>query len=466
MSDLLFEPSPPPPPAEALARSRLRAQVHMLRSAWRAGGNLLHMIHPNLGDRPWLRTDLGLLRLTTVNDAGLARRILSENASAYAKSHLYQALLADLIGPTASLITDGEMARYKRRLISPAFNARSLARLEGVVARHVDAALDRWAAMGPGAEIDLSVEAPRLAMEAAMDAFFSTTLGARAQRLAAILDETMMAAGSPSMADVLTLPGWVPRRSRRFVRRHIAEIDAILRDVIEARAARTGPAPDSPDILDIVLAATDAETGGRLSREEGRNEVITLFLAGHETTALSLAWGLDRLAREPEAQDAAAAAAGAAERAKGAPLDAAEARATPPIAETYDEMLRLYPPAYVIGRMALEPDRFEDLDIRPGDQFQIAVFLLHRNPRYWRDPGAFDPGRFREAGRRDAFLPFGAGPRNCVGMAMARMEAHLLLARALPRFRFEPVGPPPEPVGKITLRSRDPVRVRLIPRMS
>ncbi len=461
MSDLLFDPTPAPPPPAALERSRLRAQVHNLVNAWRAGGNLLHMIHAHLGDRPWLATDLGLMRIVTVNDAGLARRILSENAGSYAKSHLYQALLADLIGPSASLITDGETARYKRRLVSPAFNARSLKRLEAVAARHVDATLARWAGAGDGAEIDLSAEAPRLAMEVAMEAFFSATLGERARRFATILDEAMMAAGSPSMADVMDLPGWVPRRSRRVVRRHIAEIDATLEALIDERAARTGAAPEAPDILDIRLQATDPEGGGRLTRREVRNEVITLFLAGHETTALSIAWGLDRLAREPAAQAAAAGSAIAAERAKGAPLDAAEARAAPLIAETYDEMLRLYPPAYVIGRTATRPDRYEDLAIRPGDQFQIAVFLLHRNPRYWRDPGAFDPTRFQGSGRPAAFMPFGAGPRNCVGMAMARLEAHLLLARALPRFRLEPVGPPPEPVGKITLRSRAPVRVRL-----
>jgi cytochrome P450 len=124
-------------------------------------------------------------------------------------------------------------------------------------------------------------------------------------------------------------------------------------------------------------------------------------------------------------------------------------------------MLRLYPPAYVVGRVATAPDAFEDLEIRAGDQFQIAIFMLHRNPRYWDDPGAFRPGRFAGKARPAAFMPFGAGPRNCVGMAMARLEAHLLLARALPRLRFAPVGPPPEPLGKITLRAQAPIRVRV-----
>ena len=463
MTDALYVPHPAPPPLARLEANPVMMQAAELIAAWRAGRNMLNVIHPESAERRWRVARAGGLRMITVNDAGLARRILSENAANYRKSHMYHALLADMIGPTASLISDGETARFKRRLIAPAFNARALKRLEGVVEAHVAAALDRWAA-APDGVVTLSAEAPRLAMEIAMDAFFSATLGERAARLAALLDETMDAAGSPSVADVLDLPGWVPRKSRRVVRRNIAEIDALLYELIDARReTATDHIPEDADMLDVLVRARDPETGARLSRQEVRNETITLFLAGHETTALSIAWGFDRLAREPAMQAAVASEAAAAEAERGRPVGAAEARGVPLIAETYDEMLRLYPPAFVIGRIAVAADRFEDLDIRPEDQFLIATFLLHRNERYWDRPGAFDPTRFRSGPKSPAFMPFGAGPRNCVGMAMARMEAHLLLARLLARFRLEPVGPPPEPLGKVTLRTRDPVRVRLVP---
>ena len=467
MSDRLFDPAPPPPPLATLERWPPRAMFHMLVSSWRAGDNLLHMFHPEAESRPYVVNALGTLRLVTVNDAAFARHILSDHAERYVKSHMYEAMLGDFLGPTSSLVTEGDMARFKRRLLAPAFNARSLRRLEGVVDAHVRRTLDRWAALGPGAEIDLTLEAPKLAMEIAMEAFFSATLGDRADAIAALLDEVMLEAGSPSMADVMDLPGWVPRRSRAGLRAKIARLDAALYAVIDERLARRGDGPpETPDMLDVLVHAADPETGAPLSRREVRNEVVTLFMAGHETTALSLAWGLDRLAREPAAQSALAETATAAEAAAGRPLTPAEARGTPLVAETYDEMLRLYPPAFVVARTAVAPDRFGDLEIRPNDRFQIAIFLLHRNRRYWDAPGAFRPERFAGAGKPAAFMPFGAGPRTCIGMGMARMEGQALLANLAPRFGLEPVGPPPEPVGKITLRSREHIRLRLRPKAS
>lgn len=128
-------------------------------------------------------------------------------------------------------------------------------------------------------------------------------------------------------------------------------------------------------------------------------------------------------------------------------------------------MLRLYPPAFVVGRQATAESEVEGLRFRVGDRTQVVIFMLHRNPRYWADPDAFMPERFlpeNRAGRHPfAYMPFGAGPRICVGLALAKMEAHLTLVRALPRFRLIPAGPPPKPLGKITLRTEGPARLRL-----
>ncbi|TVQ58124.1 MAG: cytochrome P450 [Rhodobacteraceae bacterium] len=470
MDDALFTPDPAPPPLDWLERHPVRAKWETLKQVWRSGRNLLHIFHPEAAGRPYVVANLGTLRLITVNDADFARQVLSERADRYVKSHMYQAMLGDFLGRTASLISDGPGARAKRRLLGPAFNARALKRLEGVVERHVRETLDGWAALGPGAEIDIGSEAPTLAMRIAMEAFFSTALGPRAERFAALLDDLMADAGSPSMADVMDLPRWVPRRSRRGVAEKMAEIDRYLLEAIDARLARRGEGPpDNPDMLDLLVHATDPETGAHLPRVEVRNEVVTLFMAGHETTALSLVWGFDRLARERAAQDRLAAAVQAARAAKGGPLACEDMRGIPLVGATYDEILRLYPPGYVVARTAVAEDSFGDLSIRPGDRFQIAIFMLHRNPRYWARAGAFEPDRFLDrtvAGARHpfAFIPFGGGPRLCIGLAVARMEAHLLIAETLARFRLSPVGAPPKPDGKITLRTEDRVRVRLDPR--
>jgi cytochrome P450 len=290
-------------------------------------------------------------------------------------------------------------------------------------------------------------------MTLAMDAFFSTEPGPQADRLAGLIEALIVEAGTPAFADLANLPPWVPRKGRRRLRTMLAELNAALFAIIDARRDRPGPG----DLLDTLMAARDADTGAALSRQDLRDEVMTLFLAGHETTALSLIWGLDRLAREPEAADALAGA--------GLAPTAAASRGAALVTQTYDEILRFYPPAFAVARMATAADTVGPLAIRPGDRIQIAIFMAHRSARYWTDPGAFRPARF--AGKApEAFMPFGAGPRLCIGLAFARLEAQHLLARALARFRLSPVGPPPEPLGKITLRTARPVRVTVAPRGS
>ncbi len=444
-------PGPPPslhprPAPPALARldasPSLRAATTAL-TLWRARRNLLHMFHPGVGALPWRMERLAGLRLVTVNDAGLARHILATRASSYGKGPLYQALLGDVLG-SGSLLLEGEASRQRRRLIGPAFSAKALARVEGVVARRTAATVAGWEeAARVGRPVDLSADCLRLTMDIAMEAFFGAELGPRAKPLAETLDRLLIEASTASLADLMGLPAWAPRRSRARVSAMVLEIDRVLNGVIDARLGAPG---GQGDLLDALLGARDPETGAALSRREVRDEVMTLFMAGHETTALSLSWGLDRLAREPATQ------------ARLAETDEPAA-----LARAYEEILRLYPPAYALAREAREDDRYEGpsgaLDVRAGDRFQIPIFMLHRNCD-WPAPDAFAPERFRVP-PPPAFMPFGAGPRACVGMALARMEGRALLSAALPRLVFTPAGPPPEAVGRVTLRTRAPVRARV-----
>jgi cytochrome P450 len=288
-------------------------------------------------------------------------------------------------------------------------------------------------------------------MRIAMEAFFSSDLGDREDEIGTRMEEVILDAGSPSMIDMLGLPEWLPRFGRKRRRELLAALDKVLYGLIDTRlAARSGELPETPDLLDILIYAKDEETGAFLGREDVRNEVMTLFAAGHETTALSLAWGLDRLAREPEWQDKLAEAA------------TPDGKPDPLIPAAYDEMLRLYPPAFAIGRQAVKESDFETIHFMPGDRVQVAIFMIHRDPKLWPNPGAFDPTRFlpeNRAGRDPfAYIPFGAGQRICVGLALAKMEGLEVLRTALPRFRLTAVGGPPDPLGRITLRTEAPVR--------
>lgn len=458
MSAHLFQPSPAPPSLDRLAAGPLLRQWQTARAFWQARENLLHLFHPEVQERGLHIAELGPTRLITVAEPAIARHVLADRDGLYVKAPLYGQMLGEVLGPTASLLIEGEASRARRRLLAPAFNARAMARAEAVVERHVARLLEDWAA-APGGVVDLSASVPRFAMALAMDAFFSTEPGPEADRLAGLIEALIVEAGTPAFADLADLPGWVPRRGRRRLRAMLAELDRALFAIIDARRSqpgRDGPGRDGPggDLLDTLMAARDAETGAALSRQDLRDEVMTLFLAGHETTALSLIWGLDRLAREPQAAQALAAEASA------LPATAAASRASALVGRTYDEMLRLYPPAFAIARMATAPDTVGPLSIRPGDRIQIAIFMLHRSRRFWEAPEAFRPQRF-EARAPDAFMPFGGGPRLCIGLAFARLEAQHLLARTAARFRLGQLGPPPEPLGKITLRTQAPVRLTL-----
>lgn len=446
MGARLFDPHPAPPPLTLLAADPLRRQIETARMLWRARTNLLHLFHPEVQDVGHAAFDFAGERLITLADAAMARQVLGDRHERYVKAPLYHSILGDVLGPTASLLIEGDASRQRRRLLAPAFNARAMARAEGVVERHVDMLLARWAA-GDGT-VDLTRDIPRFALALAMDAFFSAEPGAGADRLAATIEALLHEAGTPAFADLANFPAWVPRKGRRRLRALVTDLNAALFPLIDARRDRPGPG----DLLDVLIGARDADTGAALSRQDVRDEVMTLFLAGHETTALSLIWGLDRLAREP------AAAAALRKAARTVPPTAAASRALPLCSRTYDEILRLYPPAFALARQAVARDQVGPYAIRPGDRLQIAVFMIHRSTRHWTDPEAFDPERFSGKGP-EAFMPFGAGPRLCIGLAFARLEAQHLLARALARFTITPVGPPPEPLGRITLRTRGPVRL-------
>ncbi|MGG7565771.1 cytochrome P450 [Rhodovulum sp. DZ06] len=441
------------PSAERLEKSKALRVIHMLRTTFAARRNLLELFHPSLYDVRWNVAKIASGKVVTINDPAFARHVLRDGAEAFQKGRMYDAIFGRFLGKS-SLIMEGEESRTRRRLISPAFNARALKRLEGVVAKHVELMLadwDRAAADGP-AEVDLSRAVTGLTMRIAMEAFFSSDLGDAEQEIAELMEEAIMESGSPSLIDMLGLPEWMPRKSRRRADEVIAALNTHLYRLIDARIAEGGEMPETPDLLDILVHAQDEETGARLDREAVRNEVMTLFAAGHETTALSLAWGLDRLAREDAVQEELREA-----------VRAEDDAPSPLIAAAYDEMLRLYPPAFIVGRQACANSTFEDVDLVPGDRVQVAIFMMHRNPKYWPEPEKFDPTRFLPEGRKGrdpfAYIPFGAGQRICVGLALAKMEGAQVLREGLKRFRLRPAGPAPDPLGRITLRTEAPVKL-------
>jgi cytochrome P450 len=267
----------------------------------------------------------------------------------------------------------------------------------------------------------------------------------------AALDAYVDRAARVSVLDVIGMPGWVPRPGRAAAARDLAGMQGAM-DAAIARRRQTGPGA-VPDLMDLLLGARDPETGREMSDAELRENLLTFIVAGHETTALTLAWALYLCAFDGAVQDRAREEAQAVlgDRAAGA----ADVARLGYVRQVVEEALRLYPPGGFLSRTAQAEDRLSAAVIRPGDTVMIPVYGLHRHRKLWEEPDAFRPDRWeaRDGIDRYQFLPFGDGPRICIGARFAMQEAVVILATLLARFRFTAVpGRRPDPVMILTLR--------------
>jgi cytochrome P450 len=225
----------------------------------------------------------------------------------------------------------------------------------------------------------------------------------------------------------------------------------IADDAINARAQRG--TSKVPDLLDLLLGGVDPETKRQMNTAELRDNLLTFIVAGHETTALTLSWALYLVGFDQTVQDKARAEAQSVLAGRAA--TGADVEQLPFIRQIIDETLRLYPPAGIISRTAQKHDILSNREVKPGDTVMIPIYALGRHRLLWENPDAFDPDRFRnrKAIDRYAYLPFGDGPRICIGASFAQQEAVIILATLLSRFRFNPVsGKDPKPVMILTLR--------------
>lgn len=252
-----------------------------------------------------------------------------------------------------------------------------------------------------------------------------------------------------SILDILGAPAWVPRPGRLMTGTAMRETKRVADQAIEAR--RRDGHQGVPDLLDLLLAGSDPASGRQMTTPELRDNLLTFIVAGHETTALTLAWALYLCAFDERVQAAAREEAMAVLAGRAA--TAADVAQLPLVRRIVDEALRLYPPAGFLSRTALARDELCGAEIHPGDTVMLPIYALHRHHQLWDNPDAFDPARFAQPVDRFAYLPFGDGPRICIGASFALQEAVIILATLLSRFRFAPIpGKVPKPVMILTLR--------------
>jgi cytochrome P450 len=389
-------------------------------------------------------------RFHMVMDPPSLRRVLKDAAADYPKSEESQAMLRPALG-NGLFLADGAHWRWQRRAAMPVFAPRNLTALTPVMTEAAEAAASRL--VGRTGPVDLYQEMLRTAFEVIAAVSMSSDTAIPRDVAHRAIDRYLTTAGRASVLDILQVPRFVPRPARLLGAALIADLKRAADRAIEARraATRTDPKP----LLDLLIEASDPETGREMTNEELRDNLLSFLVAGHETTALALSWSLYLCAFDPAVQERAREEARAALGARAA--GAEDVPRLTYVRQIIDEAMRLYPPAAMVSRTATAPDRLRDREIKSGDLVLLPFYALHRNACVWDRPDAFDPDRFAperaENINRFAYLPFGAGPRVCLGMGFALQEAVIVLATLLARFRFRAIpGRDPEPVMILSLR--------------
>ncbi len=419
----------------------------ILRSLRAARRNVLSII-PEIATRQPMVSGKTGRRWHMVMDPGAIRHMLLERLEDYPKSLVTKNLLKPAIGDSM-FIAEGAHWRWQRRTAAPVFTHRNMMNLAPIMSAAAERAAQRITEAGPRA-VDLLDEMVTTTFDVIADVTFSGGDTFDRDGVHRAIDHYIAEAGKVSLFDVLGLPDWVPRPGRIMSGQALKEMKSLADKAIEARAGRGHEG--IPDLLDLLLAGEDPKSGRSMNTSELRDNLLTFIVAGHETTALTLAWSMYLMGFDQEVQARARAEAQSALQGRAATGE--DVAKLPFIRAIIDEALRLYPPAGIISRTAQARDKLCGREILPGDTVMIPIYALQRNHVLWDDPDAFRPERFMQSKPdRYAYLPFGDGPRICIGMAFALQEAVIILATLLSRFKFTPVaGRDPDPVMILTLR--------------
>lgn len=425
--------------------------LNLWQSYRTARRNLLELIPERALHQPVLSGRSGPQRWHMIMAPDAIRRVLLDAVEDYPKSVATRAVLQPAIGDSLFL-AEGAHWRWQRRATAPAFSAHSVDALTPVMTRAAEAAAARLAPQ-TGRAADMLREMTAATFDVIADVTFADGQGVDREGVVAALEAYIDGAARTSLMDLLGIPAHWPRPQRIIAARQLREMQAQTAAAISRRAALTDRSPRNADLLDRLLDAQVAETGRRMSENELRENLLTFIVAGHETTALTLAWALYLCAFDPAVQTAARNETQALLNGRAATAD--DVAALPHTRAIIEETLRLYPPGGFLSRTARRHDRLDAAIIAPGDTVIVPVWAVHRHRALWSAPDHFRPERWLGATRpeRYQYLPFSDGPRICIGARFALQEAIVILATLLSRYRFNPVlGRSPDPVMILTTR--------------
>jgi cytochrome P450 len=445
----------PPKPAARPEKTSLRNYVKLFRKD-------ILSAQPAKLYRAWMaefRTPF--FRSYLVNQPSLIKRVLNERPMDFPKSSRIAEGLKPLLGEGSVFLTNGAAWKRQRRIIDPAFEGGRLRdTFEAMVASGQSAVARLEGQHDP---IDIEPHTSHAAADVIFRTLFSIPIEHDIARdVFAQFQDHQREQPILNIAAFIPLPKWMPRFHRKRTKQTAKTIRTLIRQLTDARmdAIRAGTAPD--DLATKIMTTADPETGQTFTAEEMVDQVAIFFLAGHETSASALAWALWLLASNPDVQDRVA-AEGAAFGDDPQFSDLSKLRYTK---DVFREALRLYPPVPMMVRETTCPERFRERDVPVGSQIVLSPWHVQRHERFWDDPDAFDPGRFKtDNGKqclRDAYIPFSSGPRVCTGAGFAMVEGPLLLAMIVRAYQLRPVADKtPVPVAHLTVRSKDGIWLEL-----
>ncbi len=413
---------------------------------------------------PIVAAETAMGRVTVLSDPAAIRHVLLDNAAGYRKDDLQRRVLAPGLG-NGLLTAEGEEWRLQRRTLAPLFAPRHVAGFWPAMVEASERFTRRLARRPEGRVTDMALEMTRVTLDVLERTIFTRGLARDPDALGRAITRFFEALGPVDPLDLFGMPAWLPRIGRWRARPALRFFEEVVGELIEARRRLLASGEPAPrDILTLLLEAADPETGKGLTDVEVRANIVTFIGAGHETTANALTWTLYLLSQAPDVR----------ERVE-AEVDAVlgEAAMEPGHLDrlvftraVLDEAMRLYPPVPYMSRTPVADDRIGGLKIPRGSYVAIVPFILHRHRTLWEEPDAFVPERFLPENKgsidRFAYLPFGAGPRVCIGASFSIQEAMIVLAPLVRALRFELVeGHDVRPLHRVTLRPEGGLPMRI-----
>jgi cytochrome P450 len=461
----VFHPPAPVPPPRRLG------PIGLLRALRR---NPLECWSEDFFREPISRVGLPIGQVFVLNDPAAIKQVLVDNAVNYRKDPLQRRVLSAGLAD-GLLSAEDKRWEIQRRTLAPLFSARTVRSVAKDMRFAVDQLTKRWLSLDSGATVDVAAEITLLTLDVLALTIFSDGLQSDPDEFRLSMTEYFRAAGRIGLLDLIGAPDYIPRPGRSRIKSTLKYFENIIDGLIETRRkvlenkalenkALENNAVGRDDLLTLLLRALDPATGQPMTLAEVRSNILTFLSAGHETTANTLTWSLFLLSQSHDWRER---VRDEAERELAGPEDGPVDRLVVTKA-VIEEALRLYPPIAALSRSAKGPDRLGDYDVQAGSLIVIAPYVLHRHRRLWHQPDVFDPGRFLGDARRQvgrfAYLPFGVGPRICIGSSFALQEATIALACLTQRFEFHLEDECQVwPQMSVTVRPANGLRMRIAP---